>query len=65
MEAEPGVWNEQQGKEKCKLAIELWAKQMQYRWPEASSACPQYLAHMILDGSRMTDAGWKVSYHTH
>ena len=63
MEAEPGVWDEQKGKDKCKQAIELWTKQIQHRWPEASSKCPQYLAHMILDGSRMTEAAWKVSYH--
>ena len=33
------------------------------KWPEARLECPSCLAYMILDGSRMTDEGWKVSYH--
>ena len=63
LEAEPGVWNEEQGREKCRLAIREWEQQVQRRWPAAQVECSRCLAHMILDGSRMTDAGWKVSYH--
>jgi len=33
------------------------------KWPEARQKCPRCLAYMLLDGSRMTDEGWKVSYH--
>ncbi len=36
---------------------------VQERWPTVREVCTRCLAHMELDGSRMTAAGWKVSYH--
>jgi hypothetical protein len=44
MEAEPGIWTEQQGRDKCQLVVKMLENQVQHQWP----AC---LAHMILEGS--------------
>jgi hypothetical protein len=62
LEAEPGVWNAEQGREKCKAVILEWERRVLRRWPEAIQECPCCLACKILDGSRMTDEGWKVSH---
>ena len=51
------------GWEKCKAVMRAWEERVQERWPSARQECPRCLAHMVLDGSRMTDGGWKVSYH--
>ncbi len=48
---------------KCKAVICELERRVLRWWPGASKVCPSCLAHMILDGSRMTDDGWKVSLH--
>ena len=63
LEAAPGVWDRETGWARCKAVMRAWEMRVQERWPTAREACPRCLAHMVLDGSRMTDAGWKVSYH--
>ncbi len=65
LEATPGVWDKETGWEKCKAVMRAWEMRVQERWPTAKAVCPRCLrlAHMVLDGSRMTEAGWKVSYH--
>ena len=63
LEAAPGVWDKEAGWERCKAVMRAWEMRVQERWPTAREVCPRCLAHMVLDGSRMTDAGWKVSYH--
>ena len=63
LEAAPGVWDKETGWEKCKAVMRTWEMRVQERWPTAKAVCPRCLAHMVLDGSRMTEAGWKVSYH--
>ena len=63
LEAEPGVWTAEQGRAMCKAVIREWERRVLSKWPEARHECPCCLAYMILDGSRMTNEGWKVSYH--
>ena len=66
LEVVPGVWilwNAEQGREKCKAVILEWERRVLRRWTEARKECPCCLTYMTLDGSRMTDDGWKVSYH--
>ena len=63
LEVAPGVWNAEQGREKCKAVILEWERRVLRRWPEARQECTCCLTNMTLDGSRMTDEGWKVSYH--
>ncbi len=63
LEADPGVWGAEQGLTMCRAVIREWERRVLGKWPEARQECPCCLAYMILDGSRMTDEGWKVSYH--
>ena len=63
LEAAPGVWDKNTGWDKCKAVMRAWEERVQERWPTAREECNRCLAHMVLDGSRMTDEGWKVSYH--
>ena len=63
LEAAPGVWDKETGWEKCKAVMKAWEARVQERWPTARDECNRCLAHIVLDGSRMTDEGWKVSYH--
>ena len=63
LEAAPGIWDKETGWEKCKAVMKAWEARVQERWPPARIECNQCLTHMVLDGSRMTNSGWKVSYH--
>lgn len=63
LEASPGVWDKKTGWDKCKAVMRAWEARVQERWPTARGECNHCLAHLVLDGSRMTDEGWKVSYH--
>jgi hypothetical protein len=41
----------------CSAAIRAWERRVLSRWPEANHEYRSCLAHMILDGSRMTCEG--------
>ena len=47
----------------CNEVVTKWAARIRTRWPRAEQETPRCLEPMILDGSRDTDQGWKVSYH--
>ena len=47
----------------CSEVVTKWAARIRTRWPRAEQETPRCLEPMILDGSRDTDQGWKVSYH--
>ena len=63
LEAEAGALTEEQGWSMCTSVIQEWRRRIQCRWPQATSDCPKCLASMTLCGSRMTDEGWKTSFH--
>ncbi len=46
----------------CNQVIAAWASRVRTRWPSAESV-PRCFETLILDGSRLTKDGWKVSYH--
>ncbi len=47
----------------CQAVIHEWGNRVVRRWPKAREECAQCLAYVLLNGSRMTDKGLKVSYH--
>jgi hypothetical protein len=47
----------------CNEVVQKWAARIRARWPRAEQETPRCLEPMILNGSRATDQGWKVSYH--
>jgi hypothetical protein len=63
LEVEAGVLTEEQGWTMCASVIQEWQRRVQCRWPHAASECPKYLASMTLCWSRLTDNGWKTSFH--
>ena len=54
---------EEQGWAMCKAVTHEWGTRVVFRRPRAREECAQCLAYMVLNGSRMTDKGLKVSYH--
>ena len=52
-----------QGAALCQHVISGWAERIRIKWPQALQQCPRCLEVLILDGSRNTRDGWKVSYH--
>ena len=63
LEADPGVMSAQQGHDMCQQVIQAWEVQIRSRWPQAVGMCPRCVEALVLDGSRSTSKGWKVSYH--
>ena len=63
LEAAPGAMNKEEGASMCEAVTRAWAARIRTRWPIAEQECPRCLVPMILNGSRATDHGWKVSYH--
>jgi hypothetical protein len=63
LEADAGIMTEEQGWIMCKSVIQLWNDRIKRRWPEAVMECAQCLTYMVLNGSRMTSDGLKISYH--
>ncbi len=63
LEADAGAMTEEQGWAMCKAVTHEWGTRVVRRWPRAKEECAQCLAYMVLNGSRMTDKGLKVSYH--
>ena len=63
LEVEPGVMSPDQGAALCQQVIAGWAERIRTKWPQALQQCPRCLEVLILDGSRNTRDGWKVSYH--
>ena len=62
-EAEPGAMNAEEGQIMCHRLVVAWAARIRQKWPQAEQQCPRCLEVVILDGSRQTRRGWKVSYH--
>ena len=63
LEVEPGVMNPSQGAVLCQQVTAEWAERIRTKWPQALQQCPRCLEVLLLDGSRVTKDGWKVSYH--
>jgi hypothetical protein len=63
LEAAPGAMTKEEGATMCDAVVRAWAARIRTRWPNAEQVCPRCLVPMILNGSRATDHGWKVSYH--
>ena len=63
LEAAPGAMSAADGAHMREQVILAWAVQVRTRWPQAEKDCPRCLEPMVLDGSRHTEKGWKVSYH--
>jgi hypothetical protein len=63
LEADAGAMSEQEGEEMCAAVNREWKRRVTSRWPTVIEQCKQSLGHMILNGSRMTDKGLKISYH--
>jgi len=63
LEVEPGVMDRLQGAALCEQVVLEWAARVRAKWPQAIQQCPRCLEVMILNGSRQTKKGWKVSYH--
>ena len=63
LEAEGGVLTAEQGLSMCNRVIAEWSDIVRTRWPAAISECPKCLEPIVLDGSRTTANGWKVSFH--
>ena len=63
LEIEPGVMSAEEGSKLCQQVTVAWAERVRARWPQALQQCPKCLEVLILDGSRKTKDGWKVSYH--
>jgi len=63
LEAEAGVMTAQEGKAMCEAVHREWKRRVTTRWPKVVEQCAQSLGHMILNGSRLTDKGLKISYH--
>jgi hypothetical protein len=63
LEADAGAMSEQEGEEMCAAVNREWKRRVTNRWPTVVEQCKQSLGHMILNGSRMTDKGLKISYH--
>jgi hypothetical protein len=53
----------EEGAHMCNEVVRKWAARIRARWPRAEQEAPRCLEPMILNGSRATDQGWKVSYH--
>ena len=53
----------EEGARMCNEVVQKWAARIRARWPRAEQETPRCLEPMILNGSRATDQGWKVSYH--
>ena len=51
------------GDQLCQQVINAWADRIRSKWPLAESHCPRCLEVLILNGSRLTPEGWKISYH--
>ncbi len=43
--------------------VRSWLALVSEKWPTCTRECPRSYGALILDGSRMTSGGWKVSYH--
>ncbi len=54
---------EQEGKTMCEAVNREWKRRVATRWPKVVEQCAQSLGHMILNGSRLTGKGLKISYH--
>ena len=63
LEADGGLLTVEQGSHLCNRVIFEWSELVKARWPTAVVDCPKCLEPIVLDGSRMTDKGWKVSFH--
>ena len=53
----------EQGSEMCQRVIKAWDLHMRSVHPMAVATCPKCVEALVLDGSRHTAKGWKVSYH--
>jgi hypothetical protein len=63
LEADAGAMTAEEGKAMCEAVIREWNQRVRHRWPSAIVECPQCLAYMLLQGSRTSGDGLKVSYH--
>ena len=63
LEVEPGVMDARCGDQLCQQVINAWADRIRSKWPLVESHCPRCLEVLILNGSRLTPEGWKISYH--
>ena len=65
LEVGGGVLSPDQGARLCQQVIAEWAAwiQLPVRWPDAVKDCPRCLDPIVLNSSRPTNQGWKVSYH--
>ena len=63
LEAEAGAMTPEQGHAMCQRVITAWEQHMQSTRPLAVATCPKCVEALVLDGSRHTVKGWKVSYH--
>ena len=63
LEAEAGVMTPEQGQVMCQRVITAWELHMRSVRPLAVATCPKCIEALVLDGSRHTVKGWKVSFH--
>ncbi len=62
LEADAGAISEQEGEAMCAAVNRKWNWRVASRWPAVFEKCKQSLGHMILNNSRVTDKGLKISY---
>jgi len=63
LEGEKGSLNPSEGEALLEATVRSWRALVNEKWPTCTRECPRAHEALILDGSRMTGGGWKVSYH--
>jgi hypothetical protein len=63
LEAEEGACSAEEGARLLDATLALWSALVEKLWPQSVRECPRSREAVVLDGSRRTAGGWKVSYH--
>lgn len=63
LEGDKGALTSAEGARLLDTTLRRWTELIETKWPECLETCPQVMDPVILDGSRQTPRGWKVSYH--
>jgi len=63
VEGEKGALIRESGRTLLDATLRHWTAAIESCWPECFEKCPKAKEAVVLDGSRLTSDGWKVSYH--